>query len=240
MDTISGLVWPPVYTIRRKAWIRSVRLQICAQRGLLLTVPKLFNLQTIDSVLAEHRSWIEKTWLRIQPKINSPDKDFLPLSLELLAIDKVWQIAKQPSDNPRVWLQQPSDQQLLICGKLTDPQLVKLALHHWSRQKAKKHLIPWLQQLSLQTGLHYSTATIRDASTRWGSCSASKRISLNYKLIFLPPRLVEYVILHELCHLVHLNHSADFWGLLKTFCPEYIALRKELRGGHRYIPTLLC
>lgn len=240
MSNKQSLMWPPAYTLRRKAWIRSVRLQICAQRGLLLTVPKLFNLNTIDSVLAEHRGWIEKTWLRIQPKIISTDKDFLPTSLELHAIDKTWEMASHPSDNARVWLQQLNDQQLLICGKVSDPQLVKLALQHWTRQKAKKHLIPWLQKLSLQTGLNFSTATIRDANTRWGSCSASKRISLNYKLIFLPAPLVEYVILHELCHLVHLNHSADFWGLLKTFSPDCIALRKELRNGHRYIPSLLC
>ncbi|HEX37652.1 MAG TPA: M48 family peptidase [Candidatus Cloacimonetes bacterium] len=97
------------------------------------------------------------------------------------------------------------------------------------RFEAKKLLISKLETLAEKHGFSYNRVFVKNQKTLWGSCSAKKNINLNYKLILLPGELQEYVILHELVHLKHRNHSNKFWQELATYCTRYQQLRKELR-----------
>jgi len=83
------------------------------------------------------------------------------------------------------------------------------------------------------TGGIYHSITIRDQKTRWGSCSSRGTLSFNYRLIFAPPAVLDYVVVHELCHLTHMNHSADFWNKVASVMPDYKQHRKWLKehGG---------
>lgn len=93
------------------------------------------------------------------------------------------------------------------------------------------------------TGGRYTSVTIRDQKTRWGSCSSRGTLSFNYRLIFAPPAVLDYVVVHELCHLTHMNHSKEFWNLVGTVMPDYKTHRKWLKehGGEltleRYMKT---
>ncbi|MBN2018197.1 MAG: M48 family metallopeptidase [Candidatus Cloacimonetes bacterium] len=98
-----------------------------------------------------------------------------------------------------------------------------------NRAEAKRELISKLEFLAQKHGFTYNRAFIKNQKTLWGSCSAKKNINLNYKLVLLPNELQEYIMLHELVHLTHRNHSKAFWQELERFCPEYINRRKELR-----------
>jgi predicted metal-dependent hydrolase len=79
-------------------------------------------------------------------------------------------------------------------------------------------------------GFDVAGVSIRNQRTRWGSCSPSGRISLNWRLIQLPPAISDYVLLHELTHLRHLNHSARFWRELARLCPHHAEARQWLRA----------
>jgi len=81
-------------------------------------------------------------------------------------------------------------------------------------------------------GVSVAAVSIRDQKTRWGSCSRDGRLSFNYRLALLPPRLAEYVVVHELCHLLEFNHSPRFWALVARTVPEHRALRKILHSEH--------
>ena len=70
---------------------------------------------------------------------------------------------------------------------------------------------------------------IKNASTRWGSCSSKRNLNFNYKIIYLRPALADYLLVHELCHLGELNHSKRFWALVKKTIPDYVNINKELR-----------
>jgi predicted metal-dependent hydrolase len=75
----------------------------------------------------------------------------------------------------------------------------------------------------------YNRVAIRNQSSRWGSCSAKKNLNFNYRLIFLPQHLMDYVIVHELCHLKHFNHGKEFWMHVGETILEYEERRQELR-----------
>lgn len=83
------------------------------------------------------------------------------------------------------------------------------------------------------TGGRFTSITVRDQKTRWGSCSSQGTLSFNYRLIFAPPIVLDYVVVHELCHLTHMNHSKDFWDMVGTIMPDYKTHRRWLRDhGH--------
>ena len=98
------------------------------------------------------------------------------------------------------------------------------------RRNAKSILPPRLEHLSAQCGLSYASVKINSSQGRWGSCSARKNINLSYYLVLLPSHLIDYVLLHELCHTREMNHGERFWDLLNRFTDgKALALRKELK-----------
>ena len=101
------------------------------------------------------------------------------------------------------------------------------------RYKANLFLPKELERLAKENGFVYKGVKIRKSKTRWGSCSSKQTINLSFYLMLLPQHLIEYVLLHELCHTVHLNHGSDFWALLDT-CTNGRA--KELRHEIRNYP----
>lgn len=89
------------------------------------------------------------------------------------------------------------------------------------RQAARDYFTKRCAYYRQFTGGSYRRITIRDQKTRWGSCSSTGTLSFNYRLMFAPPRVLDYVVVHELCHLTHMNHSRDFWNLVASVMPDY-------------------
>jgi predicted metal-dependent hydrolase len=105
------------------------------------------------------------------------------------------------------------------------------------RLRAKSFLPLEIERLSKAYGFHYKTVKVRKSKTRWGSCSSNGTISLSLFLMLLPLHLIEYVILHELCHTIQMNHSPAFWALLDKYTGgQAKTLRKEIKQ-HRIPPT---
>lgn len=82
--------------------------------------------------------------------------------------------------------------------------------------------------LELGQDLSFNRVAIRDTKTRWGSCSSKKNLNFNYRLALLPSHLIDYIVVHELCHLKEMNHKESFWGLVSLACPKYLEHKKEL------------
>jgi len=88
-----------------------------------------------------------------------------------------------------------------------------------------------IYNFSIYGDFSFKKISIKNQKTRWGSCSKNKNLNFNYKIIFLPERLAEYIIAHELCHLQEFNHSRNFWNLLSAAVPDCHQCRKDLRKG---------
>ena len=107
------------------------------------------------------------------------------------------------------------------------------ALEKRYRDAAKEYIPKRVEYYHSLTGGSYKKITIRDQKTRWGSCSSNGTLSFNYRLMLAPPRVLDYVVVHELCHLTHMNHSKAFWDMVASILPEYKEYRKWLKdNGH--------
>jgi len=99
----------------------------------------------------------------------------------------------------------------------------------WLGNFAKRYLPERTYQLALRHDYKINKVTVRNQKTRWGSCSASGNLSFNFNLVQYRKDIIDYVILHELCHLNEMNHSPKFWKQVEKICPNYKVLRKELK-----------
>jgi hypothetical protein len=109
-------------------------------------------------------------------------------------------------------------------------------LQRWLVERARQTLGPALLALADELGFTCNGYAIRGQKTRWGSCSSKKVINLNWRLLFLPPEQVRYLMVHELCHTVHLNHSSRFWTLVEAKQPDYKVLDAAMRKANRLVP----
>jgi len=101
------------------------------------------------------------------------------------------------------------------------PDALREALERWYRRRARVEVAPRLDTAVRRAGTRYATLTIRSQRTRWASCSSSGAMSFNWRLLLAPEPILDYVVEHEVAHLEVLDHSARFWRLLESRCPEY-------------------
>jgi predicted metal-dependent hydrolase len=227
-------VWPPQYTIRKHKRAKYVKLRAHSRRGLEITIPYRYKLHDVSALLEENKEWIIKqlAQLPIAAELTLPDE------IHCVAIDEKWQVRYMQSDAKLKLYVRPA-RELVIVGDINDKTTCQKLILLWVRKQAKQFLEQELKQLSEYTGLHYTRITIRSQQSVWGSCTAKKALNLNDRLLFLPLTLVRYVIIHELCHTRHHNHSVAFWDLVGRFVPAWRAHRRELREANRYMPSWL-
>lgn len=115
--------------------------------------------------------------------------------------------------------------------KHTDPDHKKLTTGDYLKNKYKAYRIAKerVEHFNQILGYEYKTISIRNQKSCWGSCSSRKNLNFSFRIAFLPDELRDYVIVHELCHLKEMNHSAKFWDLVVHVLPNYRMLRRRIR-----------
>jgi len=228
------------YTIRVSPRAKHVRLKMSPQEGLVVIVPRGFKQTLISELLERHRVWIEKAQRKVEEQRRlSPHKSSstLPAQISLKAIDEEWFVEYRRTASERITVTEHHEDTLVLSGAVDDHELCLAALRRWLNRKANKHLIPRLESLSKEMWIHYKGVTIRNQRTRWGSCSSGKTISLNQKLLMIPAPLVRFVMIHELCHVIHHDHSPKFWAEVSRLEPDYKRLNRQLRPIWKEIPS---
>lgn len=232
------------YSVRESKSAKNVRLKVTVDDGLVVIIPDGFDTARIGELLREESEWIAgaQRWAEEQRRIvdvaSGPfSPGSLPSSVDLRAIDESWSVDYRPTGSSRTVARDHEDGLLRVSGNVEDAKGCRSALRRWVARKAHHHLVPRLRALSQEEELLFGLAQVANQKTRWASCSPLGTISINQKLLFLPPRLVHYVFIHELCHMVHLNHSPRFWQLVGKRVPSYRNLDRGLRDAWKQIPV---
>jgi len=227
----------PDYSVRESTRAKHVRLRVSTHDGLVVVVPNGFDRARIPGILVEKKRWLDRAMVELARRRELMEPvDELPQRIALRAIGEVRTVEQREGAASSVRITEQIDNRLMIRGAIDAPDLWRSALRHWIVGKAKQSLPPWLEAVAEEHGFQVGKVAVRCQKTRWGSRSVRGTISLNAQLLFVPPKLVRYVFLHELCHSVHLNHSARFWDLLAQHEPQTDTLRQELRTAWRYVP----
>jgi predicted metal-dependent hydrolase len=230
----------PEYRVRVSPRAKHVRLKVSAEEGVVVVIPKGFDRSRIPGLLAKRREWLDKHIGRIREhqKLRSAAKgNELPEVVILNAIGERWHLEYRQTGERYVGVHEQAGNRLLIKGNIKDSAACRHALRRWLLRKAHLHLAPWLRRLSEQCSLEFNRVIVKGQKTRWASCSSRKNISINYRLLFLPERLVGYVFRHELCHTRVMNHSHRFWDELRILEPGYKRLHGEARESWKHIPA---
>ncbi|MBE0509739.1 MAG: M48 family metallopeptidase [Gammaproteobacteria bacterium] len=221
--------WRASVALRVSPRARYLRIRIDHQGRVELVLPRGYDRGEALQFLDTQRGWVEKTLSRITP----PEPLLRPEQITLPAIDQCWQVDFRAGLRGGFREQEPG---ILLLREGDDwPE----SLRRWLTVQGKRHLVPWLASVSAELALPFRGVTIRGQKTRWGSCSARGNINLNHALLLLPPEPVRYLLIHELCHTVHMNHSRAYWRLVERLCPDYRIHDRALRGAMARMPAWL-
>ena len=211
-------------TVVRSSRRRTVVLQIRDGQA-VIRMPAHMPLAQAEQFVQQKKTWIKHHLAASPPPVSQQFRSGETLLFHGRPVTLTIHSAQSRN---AVSLQ--ADQLQLLCRDAA-PQSAQLKqqLSRWLRQQAQAYLSERTQQLVSHTGLQPTQLTIRSYTARWGSCKTNGSIQLNWKLIMAPPSVSDYVIIHELCHLRHHNHSPAFWQLVAQFDPNFKQHRDWLK-----------
>lgn len=227
----------PPYTLRVSPRARYLRIRVCPREGVVVTLPRWVSRAQALAFLHERRDWVERALVEVdaQRRALAEARARLPETIALTALGRTHPVEYRHSAGAaRV---RRAGDTLVVSGRREDGPALRAALRRWLLREGQAALPPWLQRVSADTGLDFSKLTVRAQRTLWGSCTHRRDISLNCKLLMLSDTLVRYVMVHELAHTRHLNHSARFWQLVARFEPHHAQHERALREAARQMPA---
>lgn len=227
------------YQVRISARAKNVRLKLSARDGLTVVAPRTFNLARIPEILKAKKNWIAshlERFVEIEKHMIHNPPALLPEALSLTALGETWLVEYRSTKARSVAAITDKPGRIVVRGAIDDRNACWAAMRRWLARRTHDQIVPWLTRVSQESGMHFSHALVKGQKTRWASCSRIKTISLNYKLLFLPRHLVRYILLHELCHTLQMNHSYKFWTLLMSFEQDYKKMDEELKQAWKLVP----
>jgi hypothetical protein len=222
------------WRVRASARARRLAVRVLPGGLVEIVVPRGTRPRTVENFVSRHRRWIERTVDLYRPSSPQP-VSAMPEEIQFAATGARFAIRfTEGGGPPRL---RASGGTLELTGPRSRPALLRHALQRFMMREAHAALGPWLARLAAASGLSYQRMQIRRQRTRWGSCSRAGTISLNACLMFQPPEVVTYLLVHELAHTQHMNHSRRFWRLVESLEPRWRELDAALTRGWRAVPA---
>lgn len=232
-----------------------MRLTISLEKGIVVVVPKSMSQRKMAKLIPEFvkdkQFWLSEAIEKLQARKQLRpviEQCQLPEKITLYALGHVFSIVYDaegsllnaegslPGAEGSLTLRQLDDYKLEIKGDLRNKKRVFALLEMFFKDYARFYLKQRLDQLSKELNLPYNRLTVRAQKTRWGSCSSKKNINLNYRLLFIEKKLLDYILLHELVHTVHMNHSKAFWIFLESLMQDARSRDKQVNRVAESLP----
>ncbi len=209
---------------------RSLALTIAPDATLTIRAPWWVSMGEIERFTRRHFDWIEKRLTVLKSRPLAPVHRYV-------AGEEFWYLGEKYKlffgATGRSAQCNPLKKELLLPEG--GPRLTKKKIIAWYKKEARRIIGARLDQLAALYAYRYRSWRLTSAGTRWGSCSSSGNLNFTWRLVMLPPALIDYVINHELAHLRHPNHSRTFWQEVARLDPDYLSRRKWLKknsGGY--------
>jgi predicted metal-dependent hydrolase len=222
------------WTVRVSGRARRLSVRVYPGGKVEVVVPPGASPAAVQKFIGTHRQWIDR---RVQDLSTAAGvNDSRPASIKLPAVGRHYAIEYEHAARASALVRVAGENTLVVSGPLHNDRAITAALRDWLADLARAELGNELGKVAAECGFRYARAQIRRQRTRWGSCSASGTISMNVCLLFLRPQVVRYLLVHELCHTRHMNHSKRFWAAVASQEPDYRALDRELLRGWQSVP----
>lgn len=220
----NGFIAEIVRTSRRKT--ADIRVE---EGAVLLIVPTATSLEKIDQLLLAKRQWIKEKMLVQREMAPASSKEFvsgeafpyLGRNYRLKVTSGAFAPVKLLQGRLVVQVPEGSKQ----------PHMIRNALVRWYKRQAEQKINEKVSRYAPLVGVQPNGVSIKTFKARWGSCTAKGELEFNWKIMLAPNRMVDYVVAHELCHLIHHDHSAEFWKELARVMPDYQECRGWLRDN---------
>lgn len=200
---------------------RSLCITVTKDGSLVVHAPMRLNMNDIIKYISEKEKWIVSKQQEIERKLNI-NKDVLDYN-KILFFGKKYDINKV-NGLKKVEL---TDEAMLVPN--TDSETILYKIKKWYILEANKILKQRLEYFADIMQIDYSGVSICNSKTRWGSCDNYKNIKLNFRLLMLPHKAIDFVLIHELAHILEFNHSKDFYKIISTILPSYKVQQKVLK-----------
>lgn len=223
---------PIVRTVRKNSIALKHRDALHSRGEVVILVPKTYSNKRLKKVLLEHQTWLEqglnRLTLRLQKSIpltkfaGKAGESFSFLGEEVTVVYALAE-SKRTENFPPPIVHIQNKQcciELIQTDSSESESQVCWAIESFMRQALQDYLPPVLEQYAQHIGVTYQAVTVKGYKARWGSCCPDGRLQFNWRLMQAPSWVIDYVVVHELCHLVHLNHSRAFWTLVQKHCPR--------------------
>ena len=197
----------------------SFLLQALPQNKIKLYAPAGCSLREADALVKQNIDKIDRAH-------SAMDASARALASTLYYGGRPLKINVSAARSSRIILREDA---LDVLTPYSDPEEINAQIKRWLIKSALIKIRSYLDKWSPTVGIPYGRVTIREQRTRWGSCSNKRNLNFNWKLVMAPEAAMEYVVVHELCHLIHLNHSDRFWAEVRRRMPDYEVWKKWLK-----------
>jgi hypothetical protein len=219
--------------IRESRRARHLSLQLVPPHTLEVVVPRGTRPRAVEAFVRENRSWIERARAELASRFRG-DREELPRRVGLAAVGRDVPIEYDFRSNERPRWEDDGTKLCITC--IHGARASRALLREWFMHQARSHLKPWLLSEAERVGERPRAVQVRLQRTRWGSCSGQRTISVNAALLLLEPKLVRYLMVHELCHLRWMSHSRRYWRLVERFEPDFRLLDRDLADAWTLMP----
>jgi len=215
---------------------RSIAFRISAEKKIEVIAPQRTSLAKIEDILKKRSAWLVRELSKMAQ--TRSDVDFSDGSVfPYMGHDCTIKATQQPDSSccqlkKRAWIVNIRD-----CNLSSEAlrQEIRLELILWLKKRARKVFQKRVSLWAKRLNVNHGKIIVSDTSSRWGSCSADNIIRLNWRLMLIPMSLIDYVVAHELCHVVHKNHSSKFWAFLAKAMPDHKSRRSALRYREKWV-----